>query len=148
MRPEPELEEALVLSSALPYRLMLGAVAVLITLSDCATAPAPANRAVEGSYQAVLILPKAKPTAILTFCPSAASFTGAWLEDGGRKFMAEMTDRTVAGNRVRFTVTIGPGKWNFDAILDGDSLKGTVSGDGATSAFVADRTVLEKPYCR
>lgn len=102
---------------------------------------------IEGSYKVVLTLPKAKPTAILTFCSSDEPFTGAWVENDGRKVMGQMYNQKIDGDRYLFTVRVGPGVWDFVVSFDGKNLKGTVTGDGATSAFEGPRTKLAKEYC-
>lgn len=114
------------------------------------TAPAgDAQDKMEGSYQAVLKFPKASPTAILTFCPGDGSvpFKGAWHEDGGEKFVNEMTKQKVNGNELSFTIQAGPGIWEFVCTIDGKTIKGTVTGDGATSNFEGPRITVEKDLC-
>jgi hypothetical protein len=115
-----------------------------------ATMSAPSGGAqakIEGSYKVVLKLPKASPTAILTFCGSGVPFTGAWVEDEGEKFVGEMYNQKINGNEYTFTVKAGPGIWDFVCSSDGKTLKGTVTGDGATSDFEGPLTKLEKEYC-
>jgi hypothetical protein len=103
---------------------------------------------IAGAYEAVLTLPKAAPTAILTFCPGGEPFQGAWLEEGGNKFVGEMTDKKIDGNVLYFTVQAGPGKWDFKCSIEGDTLKGTVTGDYATSPFEGTPVELEvENYC-
>lgn len=102
---------------------------------------------IEGSYEVVLTLPKATPTAILTFCPSGEPFTGAWLENGGEKFVGEMYNQKINGKELSFTIKAGPGIWDFACSIDGKSIKGTVTGDGATSKFEGPRITLEEDYC-
>ena len=102
---------------------------------------------IEGSYEAVLTLPKATPTAILTFCPSGDLFTGAWLENGGEKFVGEMYNQKINDNELSFTIKAGPGIWDFVCSIDGKNIKGTVTGDGATSPFEGPRIKLEEDYC-
>jgi len=114
------------------------------------TAPsAGAQAKIEGSYQAVLKFPKASPTAILTFCPGGEGvpFTGNWTENGGEKFVNEMTKQKINGNQLSFTIQAGPGIWEFVCTIDGKTIKGTVTGDGATSNFEGPRIKLEKDYC-
>lgn len=103
----------------------------------------------EGSYEAVLKFPKASPTAILTFCPGDDSvpFKGAWHEDGGEKFVNEMTKQKINGNELSFTIQAGPGIWEFVCTVDGKTMKGTVTGDGATSSFEGPRIKMEKDLC-
>lgn len=103
---------------------------------------------VAGSYQAVLPLPAASPMVIFTFCPGGGPFQGAWLEEGGNKFVGEMTNKSVDGDTFYFTVTAGPGVWDFKCTLEGDTLKGTVTGDYATSPFEGKLVELEiGDYC-
>jgi len=108
-----------------------------------------AQAEIEGSYQAVLKFPKAAPTAILTFCPGVdgVPFTGAWHEDGGEKFVNKMTKQKVNGNELSFTIQAGPGIWEFVCTVDGKTVKGTVTGDGATSSFEGPRIKVEKDLC-
>jgi len=103
----------------------------------------------EGSYEAVLKFPKASPTAILTFCPGSdgVPFTGAWHENGGEKFVNEMTKQKINGNELSFTIQAGPGIWAFVCTIDGKTIKGTVTGDGATSNFEGPRKKYEKDLC-
>jgi hypothetical protein len=117
-----------------------------------AGAPAPSSGAkakIEGSYQTVLKFPKASPTAILTFCPGndKAPFTGNWTENGGEKLVNEMTKQKINGNELSFTIQAGPGVWEFVCTVDGKNIKGTVTGDGATSPFEGPRIKLEKDLC-
>jgi hypothetical protein len=117
-----------------------------------ATMSAPSGGAqakIEGSYQAVLKFPKASPTAILTFCPGGdgVPFTGAWHENGGEKFVNVMTKQKINGNELSFTIQAGPGVWEFICTIDGKTIKGTVTGDGATSPFEGPRIKLEKDLC-
>lgn len=104
---------------------------------------------IEGSYEAVLKFPKASPTAILTFCPGndEVPFTGAWHEDGGEKFVNTMTKQKINGNELSFTIQAGPGIWDFVCTIDGKTIKGTVTGDGATSSFEGPRIKVEKDLC-
>jgi hypothetical protein len=102
---------------------------------------------IEGSYKVVLKLPKATPTAVLTFCAKGEPFTGAWVEDDGEKFVGEMYNQKINGNEYIFTVKAGPGIWDFVCTSDGKALKGTVTGDGATSSFEGPRVTLKKEYC-
>ena len=106
-----------------------------------------AQAKIEGSYKVVLKLPKASPTAILTFCSSGEPFTGAWVEDEGEKFVGEMYNQKINGNEYTFTVKAGPGIWDFVCSSDGKTLKGTVTGDGATSNFEGPPVNLKKEYC-
>jgi hypothetical protein len=101
-----------------------------------------------GSYQVVLTLPKAKPTVVLTFCGSGEPFAGAWVENGGQKLVGEMYNKKINGNEYVFTVKAGPGIWDFVVSSDGQTLKGTVTGDGATSPFEGPKTKLDKEYCK
>jgi hypothetical protein len=84
----------------------------------------------------------------LTFCGSGEPFTGAWVEDGGQRFVGEMYNQKISGDRYIFTVKAGPGIWDFVVTSDGQTLKGTVTGDGATSPFEGPRTKLDKEYCK
>lgn len=104
---------------------------------------------IEGSYQAVLKFPKASPTAILTFCSGSGDvpFTGNWTENGGEKFVNDMTKQKINGNELSFTIQAGPGIWDFVCTIDGKKIKGTVTGDGATSAFEGSRVTLKKDFC-
>jgi hypothetical protein len=110
--------------------------------------PGGAAARIEGSYQVTLVLPKAKPTVVLTFCKSGEPFAGAWVEDGGQKLVGEMYNKKVDGNQYIFTVKAGPGIWDFVVTSDGQALKGTVSGDGATSPFEGPKTKLDKEFCK
>ena len=56
---------------------------------------------IKGAYKVALSLPKAKPTAILVFCSSGEPFTGAWVEDGGKKFMGEMYNQSITTTHIR-----------------------------------------------
>jgi hypothetical protein len=70
------------------------------------------------------------------------------LEDGGNKFVGEMTDKKVDGDVLYFTVQAGPGKWDFKCSIEGNTLKGTVTGDYATSPFEGTPVALEVAnYC-
>jgi len=115
--------------------------------TDINAATAGAKAKIAGSYKVVLKLPKATPTAILTFCGSGEPFTGAWVEDDGEKFVGEMYDQKISGNQYSFTVKAGPGIWDFVCSSDGKTLKGTVTGDGATSSFEGPLITLKKEYC-
>jgi hypothetical protein len=112
-------------------------------------APVASQAKIEGSYQAVLKFPKASPTAILTFCPGSdgVPFTGAWHENGGEKLVNKMTKQKISGNELSFTIQAGPGIWEFVCTIDGKTIKGTVTGDGATSNFEGPRIKLEKDLC-
>lgn len=110
--------------------------------------PGDATAKIEGSYQVNLVLPKAKPTVVLTFCKSGEPFTGAWVENGGEKLVGEMYNKKIEGNQYIFTVKAGPGIWDFVVTSDGQTLKGTVTGDGATSPFEGPKTKLDKEYCK
>jgi hypothetical protein len=115
-----------------------------------ATSPASGAQAkIEGSYQAVLKFPKASPTAILTFCPGNGDvpFKGNWTENGGEKFVNDMTKQKINGNELSFTIQAGPGIWEFVCTIDGKTIKGTVTGDGATSAFEGPRITVSKDLC-
>jgi len=109
--------------------------------------PGSASAKIEGSYKVELTLPKANPTAILTFCSGGEPFVGAWVEDGGQKFVGEMYNKKINGNEYVFTVKAGPGIWDFVVTTDGQNMKGTVTGDGATSPFEGPRVKLDKEYC-
>ena len=100
-----------------------------------------------GAYEAVLTLPKAAPTAILTFCTGGEPFQGAWLEEGGKKFVGEMVEKEIKGDELSFKVQAGPGLWEFLCHFEGNTLIGTVTGDGATSPFEGKVVELEKEYC-
>ena len=104
---------------------------------------------IEGSYQAVLKFPKASPTAILTFCPGggAVPFNGNWTENDGEKFVNNMTKQKINGNELSFTIQAGPGIWEFKCTIDGKTIKGTVTGDGATSPFEGPRITPKKDLC-
>ncbi|MBN1625252.1 MAG: hypothetical protein JW944_01905 [Deltaproteobacteria bacterium] len=104
---------------------------------------------IEGSYQAVLKFPKASPTAILTFCPGSGDvpFTGNWTENDGEKYVNEMTKQKINGIELSFTIQAGPGIWEFVCTIDGKTIKGTVTGDGATSPFEGSRVTLKKDCC-
>lgn len=102
---------------------------------------------IAGAYETVLTFPKATPTAILTFCPGGEPFQGAWLEDGGRKFVGEMTNKEIKGNELSFRIQAGPGIWDFVCTIEGKTIKGTVTGDGATSPFEGNLVELEEEYC-
>lgn len=102
---------------------------------------------IEGAYEAVLTLPKASPTAILTFCAGGEPFQGAWLEDGGKKVVGEMFDKEIKGNEMSFKIQAGPGLWEFLCHFEGNTLIGTVTGDGATSPFEGKRVELAEDYC-
>ena len=137
--------------------LLLTAAAMMATSLTLAQAQGPggtppdqpggAAAKIEGSYKVVLTLPKAKPTAVLTFCGSGEPFAGAWVEDGGQKFVGEMYNKKINGNEYIFTVKAGPGIWDFVVTSDGQTLKGTVTGDGATSPFEGPKTKLDKEFC-
>jgi hypothetical protein len=103
----------------------------------------------EGSYEAVLTFPKAAPTAILTFCPGDGDvpFIGTWYEDKGEKFVNVMTKQKINGNELSFTIQAGPGIWEFVCTIDGKTMKGNVTGDGATSPFEGPRIELDKDLC-
>lgn len=137
--------------------LLLTAVAMMATSFTLAQAQGPggtppaqsggAAAKIEGSYEVVLKLPKATPTAILTFCKSGEPFAGAWVENGGQRFVGEMYNQKINGNEYVFTVKAGPGIWDFIVTSDGKTLKGTVTGDGATAPFEGPKTKLDKEYC-
>lgn len=132
---------------------IVGIIIVCLAVSTLALAqpqggiPGGAPAKIEGAYEAVLTLPKATPTAILTFCSGGEPFQGAWLEDGGRKFVGEMTNKEINGSELSFRIQAGPGLWDFVCTLDGNTLKGTVTGDGATSPFEGNLVELEEDYC-
>lgn len=126
--------------------LMITAAAMAISFTS-AQAQGP-DAKIKGSYKVDLVLPKAKPTAILTFCGSGEPFAGAWVEDGGQKFVGEMYNKKVNGNEYVFTVKAGPGIWDFVVTTDGKTMKGTVTGDGATSSFEGPKVKLDKEYCK
>jgi hypothetical protein len=114
------------------------------------SAPSAGNHSkIEGSYQTVLKFPKASPTAILTFCPGSdgTPFTGNWTENGGEKYVNEMTKQKMDGNELSFRIQAGPGIWDFVCTIDGKTIKGAVTGDGATSSFDGPRIKLEKDLC-
>lgn len=125
--------------------LLLYATAIMATF----VMPTHAQTAkIEGSYQVKLILPKAQPTVVLTFCGTGDPFTGAWVEDGGNKLVGEMYNKKKDGNKYVFTVKAGPGIWDFVVTSDGQTLKGTITGDGATSPFEGPKTKLDKEFCK
>jgi hypothetical protein len=133
------------------FLCFLGAVAMAASLSfgqAPASAPGGAKARIEGSYQVTLKLPKASPTVELTFCKGGEPFTGAWVEGGGQKLVGEMYNKKIEGNQYIFTVKAGPGIWDFVVTSDGQTLKGTVTGDGATSPFEGPKTKLDKEYCK
>jgi len=109
--------------------------------------PGGSKAKITGSYKVVLKLPKASPTVILTFCNSGEPFSGAWVEDDGDKFVGEMYNKKITNNEYAFTVKAGPGIWDFVCSSDGKTLKGTVTGDGATSNFEGPSVNLKKEYC-
>jgi hypothetical protein len=109
--------------------------------------PGGAPAEIVGAFEAVLTLPKASPTAILTFCAGGEPFQGAWLEEGGNKVVGEMFDKEVNANELSFKIQAGPGLWEFACHIEGDKLIGTVTGDGATSPFEGKLVELEKEYC-
>ncbi len=113
-----------------------------------ATPSGASNVKIEGAYQAVLTFPKAQPTAILVFCPNGEPFSGVWVEDGGAKFVGDMYDKSINGDELSFTVKAGPGVWKFVCTIDGKTMKGTVTGDGATSPFEGPRVELDKDFCK
>ncbi len=124
--------------------------AVLITVSfTFVHAQQAGSSKIEGSYQAVLKFPKASPTAILTFCPGSGDvpFTGNWTENDGEKFVNDMTKQKINGNELSFTIQAGPGIWEFVCTIDGKNIKGTVTGDGATSPFEGSRIIPKKDLC-
>ena len=101
-----------------------------------------------GSYKVTLKLPKATPTVELTFCKSGEPFTGAWVEDMGQKLVGEMYNQKIEGGKYIFTVKAGPGIWDFVVTSGGETLKGTVTGDGATSPFEGPKVKLDKEWCK
>ncbi len=99
----------------------------------------------EGSYKVTLKFPKASPTVILTFCPGDknAPFKGAWFEtDETNTLSGEMVKQKINGNKLTFTVTVME-PWDFVCTIEGKTIKGTVTGDGATSSF--DGNQIEFP---
>jgi len=110
--------------------------------------PGGAATKIVGSYQVTLVLPKAKPTVVLTFCKSGEPFAGAWVENGGEKLVGEMYNKKIDGDQYIFTVKAGPGIWDFVVTSDGQTLKGTVTGDDATSPFEGPKTKLDKEFCK
>jgi hypothetical protein len=138
------------IKSRTKLHLLLIATAMVATSFTSAQAQGPGGAAakIEGSYKVVLTLPKAKPTAILTFCKSGEPFAGAWVENGGERFVGEMYNKKIYGNEYVFTVKAGPGIWDFVVTSDGQTLKGTVTGDGATSPFEGSKTKLDKEFCK
>lgn len=142
---------------------IMGVTIVCLAISTLASAQAqggpstegvPAERPagvspvkIEGAYEAVLTLPKATPTATLTFCIGDEPFQGAWLEEGGKKYVGEMFDKEIKGNEMSFKIQAGPGLWEFLCHFEGNTLKGTVTGDGATSPFEGKAVDLEEDYC-
>jgi hypothetical protein len=94
--------------------LLLTAVAMMATSFTLAQAQGPGGTPpgqpggvaakIVGSYQVVLTLPKAKPTAVLTFCNGGEPFSGAWVENGGQRFVGEMYNKKINGNEYIFTV--------------------------------------------
>jgi len=127
------------------------AIAASLTLAHAqgpASASGGAKARIEGSYKVTLKLPKAAPTVELTFCKGGEPFTGAWVEDGGQKLVGEMYNKKIDGNQYIFTVKAGPGIWDFAVTSDGQTLKGTVTGDGATSPFDGPKTKLDKEFCK
>lgn len=141
------------------FSFVVTAIVAMVCTTVCAqgpagapSQPAPSSDAkakIEGSYQAVLKFPKASPTAILTFCPGSdgVPFMGSWTENGGEKLVNEMTKQKTNGNELSFTIQAGPGIWEFVCTIDGKTMKGTVTGDGATSPFEGPRIKLEKDLC-
>jgi hypothetical protein len=136
--------------------LIAAAIATSLTLAQ-AQAQAPAGAPgqpsgapakIVGSYQVTLVFPKAKPTVQLTFCKGGEPFTGAWVEDMGEKLVGEMYNKKIEGNKYIFTVKAGPGIWDFAVTSDGQTLKGTVTGDGATSPFEGPKVKLDKEFCK
>jgi hypothetical protein len=130
-------------------RIMIGITIVCLAISTLANAQPPGGpqAKIEGAYEAVLTLPKATPTAILTFCDGGDPFQGAWLEEGGKKVVGQMTDKEIRGNEMYFKIQAGPGLWEFLCHFEGSSLIGTVTGDGATSPFEGNLVELEEAYC-
>ena len=126
--------------------LLLLSVVAMITTSFTSVQAQTASK-ILGSYQVTLTLPKAKPTVVLTFCSNGDPFKGAWVENGGEKLVGEMYNKKINGNQYIFTVKAGPGIWDFVVTSDGRTLKGTVTGDGATSPFEGPKTKLDKEYC-
>ncbi len=134
--------------------LIGAAIATSLTLAQ-AQAPGGASgqpsgspAKIVGSYQVTLKFPKASPTVQLTFCKSGEPFAGAWVEDGGQKLVGEMYNKKIEGGQYIFTVKAGPGIWDFSVTSDGQTLKGTVTGDGATSPFEGPKVKLDKEFCK
>jgi hypothetical protein len=123
---------------------IIGITLICLAISGVALAQ---SGAIEGAFETVLTLPKATPTAILTFCPGGEPFQGAWLEEGGTKFVGEMTNKEIKEDGLHFRIQAGPGIWDFICTIEGDTLKGTVTGDGATSPFEGKLVELEEAYC-
>jgi hypothetical protein len=136
--------------SVTKFFLIAAAIATSLTLAQAQdTMPetlAPAH--IVGSYQVTLVFPKAKPTVQLTFCKGGEPFTGAWVEDMGEKVVGEMYNKKIEGGKYIFTVKAGPGIWDFVVSSDGETLKGTVTGDGATSSFEGPKVKLTKEWCK
>jgi len=134
--------------------LIAAIIAISLTLAQAQApgkAPAQAGGAaakIEGSYQVKLVFPKASPTVQLTFCKGGEPFTGAWVEDMGEKLVGEMYNKKIEGGKYIFTVKAGPGIWDFVVSSDGETLKGTVTGDGATSPFEGPKVKLTKEWCK
>ena len=134
--------------------LIAAAMATSLTLALAQApgkAPGQAGGAaakIVGSYQVTLVFPKAKPTVQLTFCKSGDPFAGAWVEDMGQKTVGEMYNKKIEGGKYIFTVKAGPGVWDFAVTSDGQTLKGTVTGDGATSPFEGPKVKLDKEFCK
>ena len=124
--------------------LVAAAIAASFTLAQAQTPTAK----IAGSYKVTLKLPKAQPTVELTFCKSGEPFSGAWVEDGGQKLVGEMYNKKIESGKYIFTVKAGPGIWDFAVSSDGQTLKGTVTGDGATSPFEGPKTKLDKEFCK
>lgn len=123
---------------------IIGITIICLALSGMVLAQAGAA---DGSFETVLVFPKASPTVILTFCPGGEPFQGAWLEEGGKKIVGEMTNKEIKEDGMHFRVQAGPGIWDFICNIEGDTLKGTVTGDGATSSFEGKPVQLEEEYC-
>jgi hypothetical protein len=74
-------------------------------------------------------------------------FTGTWYENKGENFVNVMTKQKITGNELSFTIQAGPGIWEFVCTIDGKTMKGAVTGDGATSPFEGPRIELDKDLC-
>lgn len=142
------------IKSASRLFFIAAAIATSLTLAQAQApggAPGQAGGAsakIVGSYQVTLVFPKASPTVQLTFCKSGDPFAGAWVENSGEKLVGEMYNKKIEGGKYIFTVKAGPGIWDFAVTSDGQTLKGTVTGDGATSPFEGPLVKLDKEFCK